>query len=222
MKIFQERHTHTEFDLVLPFFLGCVCAQSCLTLWDTRYGSPPGSSVHGDTLGKNIGVVCHALLQGILPTQGSNPSLLQLLHWHANFPPLSYLGSPFLRQLLLFSYSIMSNSLQLHGLQNSRHPCPSPSLGVCSNSCPLHWWCHSTILSSVVPFSSCLQSFPASGSFPKSQLFASGVRSIEASVLASVLPMNSQGWFPLGLTGLISLLTKGLSGVFSSTTVWRH
>ena len=222
MKIFQERHTHTEFDLVLPFFLGCVCAQSCLTLWDTMYCNPPGSSVHGDTLGKNIGVVCHALLQGILPTQGSNPSLLQLLHWQANFPPLSYLGSPFLRQLLLFSYSIMSSSLQLHGLQNSRHPCPSPSLGVCSNSCPLHWWCHSTILSSVVPFSSCLQSFPASGSFPKSQLFASGVRSIEASVLASVLPMNSQGWFPLGLTGLISLLTKGLSGVFSSTTVWRH
>ena len=221
MKIFQERHTHTEFDLVLPFFLGYVCAQSCLTLWDTMYCSPPGSSVHGDTLGKNIGVVCHALLQEILPTQGSNPSLLWLLHWQAHFSPLSYPGSPFLRQLL-FSCLVMSASLQPHGLQNSRLPCSSPSLGVCSNSCPLSWWCHPTILSSVVPFSSCLQSFPVSGSFPKSQLFASGVRSIEASFLASVLPMNSQGWFPLGLTGLISLLTKGLSGVFSSTTVWRH
>ena len=154
--------------------------------------------------------------------QGSNPSLLQLLRWQANFSPLSYLGSPFLRQLLLFSCSVMSNSLQPHGRQNSRPPCPSPSLGVCSNSRPLSWWCHSTILSSAVPFSSCLQSFPASGSFPKSWLFASGVQSIEASVLASVLPVNSQGWFPLGLTGLISLLTKGLSRVFSSTTVWRH
>ena len=154
--------------------------------------------------------------------KGSNPSLLQLLHWQANFSPLSYLGSPFLRQLLLFSCSIMSNSLQPHGLQNSRPPCPSPSPGPCSNSCPLSWWCHSTILSSVVAFSSCLQSFPASGSFPKSWLFASGVQSIKASVLASVLPVNSQGWFPLGLTGLISLLTKGLSRVFSSTTIQKH
>ena len=123
---------------------------------------------------------------------------------------------------VLFSFSVMSNSLWPHGLQHVRLPCSLPSPEACSNSCPLSWWCHSTILSSVVAFSSCLQSFPASGSFPKSWLFASGVQSIKASVLASVLPVNSQGWFPLGLTGLISLLTKGLSRVFSSTTVWRH
>ena len=97
---------------------------------------------------------------------------------------------------------------------------PSGSPGVCSNSCPLSQWCHPTISSSVVPFSSCPQSFPASGSFPVSQTFASGGQSIGAS--ASVLPMNSQGWFPLGLTGLISLLSKGLSRVFFSTTIRKH
>ena len=91
--------------------------------------------------------------------------------------------------------------------------------GVCSNSCPLSWWCNLTISSSVTPFS-CPQSFPASGSFPVSWLFASGGQSIDAS--ASVLPMNIQGWFPLGLTSLISLLSKGLSRVFSNTTVWKH
>ena len=93
---------------------------------------------------------------------------------------------------------------------------------ICSNSCPLSQWCHSTISSSVIPFSSCLRSFPASGSFPMSQLFASGGQSIEASTSAPVLPMNIQGWFPLGLTGLISLQFKGLSRVFSNTTVRKH
>ena len=93
---------------------------------------------------------------------------------------------------------------------------------VCSNSCPLSWWCHPTVSSSVVLFSSCLQSFPASGPFPTSQLFTSGGRSIGASALASVLPMNIQGWFPLGLTGLISLQSKGLSRVSFSNTVWKH
>ena len=108
------------------------------------------------------------------------------------------------------------------GLQHTRFPCPSPSPGVCSNSCPLSQWCHPTISSSVAPFSSCPQSFPASGSFPVSRLFASGGQSIGAS--ASVLPRNIQGWFPLGLTGWISLQTKGLSRVFSSTwqTVNNH
>ena len=105
----------------------------------------------------------------------------------------------------------MSNSLQLHGLHRARLSCPPLSPGVCSNSCPLSKWCHPTISSSVVPFSSCFQSFPASGSFPMSQLFASGDQSIRASALASVLPMNIQDWFPLGLTGLISLLSKSLS-----------
>ena len=113
--------------------------------------------------------------------------------------------------------------VRLHNPMNCRTPglpCPSVSPTVCSNSCPLSQWCHPTISSSVVPFSSCLQSFPASGSFPMSQLFALGAQSIGAS--ASVLSLKSQGWFPLGLTGLISLLSKGLSRVFSSTTVWKH
>ena len=114
----------------------------------------------------------------------------------------------------------MSDSLQLHGLQHARLLCPSPTPRAYSNSCPLSWWCHPTISSSVVPLSSCLQSLPASGSFPMSQLFASGDQSFGASASASVLPMNIQGWFPLGLTGLISLQSKGLAGVFSNTTVW--
>ena len=120
--------------------------------------------------------------------------------------------------LLLFSYSVVSNSLWPHGLQHARPPCPSPTPRVHSNSCPLSQWCHPTVSSSVVPFSSCLQSFPALGSFPMSQLFASGSQSIGVSASASVLLMNIQSWFPLGLTGLISLQSKGLSRVFSNTT----
>ena len=112
--------------------------------------------------------------------------------------------------LLLFSRQVVSSSLQPHEQQHARQPCPSPSSWVCSNSCPLNWWCHPTISSFVVPFS-CLQSFPASESFPVSWLFASGGQSIGASVSALVLPMNIQDWFPLGWTGLISLLSKGLS-----------
>ena len=121
-----------------------------------------------------------------------------------------------------FSCSVVSNSLRPHGRQHTRLPCPSPTPGVYSNSCPLSWWCHPTISSSVVPFSSHLQSFPASGSFPMSQSFASGGQSIGASASASVLPMNIQDWFPLGWTGRISLQSKGLSRVFSNTTVEKH
>ena len=123
---------------------------------------------------------------------------------------------------LLFSYSVMSNSLWPHGLQHTRPPCPSSFPGACSNSCPLSWWCHPIISSSVVPFSSCFQSFPASGSFLMSQFFASGRQSIRASASVSVLPMNIQNWFPLGLTILISLQSKGLSRVFFKTTVQKH
>ena len=123
---------------------------------------------------------------------------------------------------LLFSCSVLSDYLRPHGLQHSRLPCPSLSPGACSNSCPLSWWCHPTILSSVAPFSSCAQSFPASGSFPMSHLFASGGQGIGASVLASVLPNNIQDWFPLELTALIFLQSKGLSTVFSNTTVQKH
>ena len=113
----------------------------------------------------------------------------------------------------------MSNSLWPDELQHARLPCPSLSPVVCSNSCPLNQWCH---LTSVVPFSSYLQSFPASVSFPVIWLFASSGQSIGGSASASVLLMNIQGWVPLGLTGWISLQSKGPSGVFSSTTVWKH
>ena len=116
----------------------------------------------------------------------------------------------------------MSNSLQPHGLQHARLPCPSPTPGAYCNSCPSSQWCHSTISSSVLPFSSCLQSFPESGSFPMNQFFASGGQSIGVSASTSVLPMNIQGWFPLGLTGLISLQPKRLSRVFSNSTVQKH
>ena len=117
---------------------------------------------------------------------------------------------------------VTSNSLWPHGLQHTRLPCPSPTPGACSNSCPLSQWCHPTISSSVLPFSSCLQSFPASGSFPVSRFFRSGGQSTGASASASVLPMNIQGWFPLQLTCLISFQSKGLSRVFSNTTVQKH
>ena len=112
--------------------------------------------------------------------------------------------------LSLFSCQVTSHSLQLHGLQPARFPCPSLSPRVYSNPCPLSRWCHPTISFSVTPFSSCLQPFPASGYFPMSQLFPSGGQSIAASASASVLLMSIQGWFPLGLTGLISLLSKNI------------
>ena len=123
---------------------------------------------------------------------------------------------------LLFSCSVVSDSLWPYGLQHARLPCPSPSPRACSNSCPLSQWCYPIISSSVVPFFSCPQSFPASGSFLMTQLFASGDQSIGASASALVLLMNIQDWFSLGLTGLISLQPKGLSKVFSNTTVQKH
>ena len=120
------------------------------------------------------------------------------------------------------SCSVMSDSLQPHGLQHTRPPCPSPTPGVYSNSFPLSQWCHSIISFSVIPFSSHLQSFPVSGSFLTSQFFTSGGQSIGVSASASVLPMNTQDWSPLGWTGWISLQSKGLSRVFSNTTVQKH
>ena len=120
--------------------------------------------------------------------------------------------------MLLFSCSVLSNSLQPHGRQHARLSCPSPSPGVHPKSCPLSQWCHPTTSSSVSPFSSCLQSFSVSEPFPMRQFFTSGSQSFGVSALASVLPKNVQDWFPLGLTGLISLQSKGLSRVFSNTT----
>ena len=131
-------------------------------------------------------------------------------------------------QSVQFSHSVVSNSLwpmsdslRPHESQHARPPCPSPTPGVYSNSCPSSQWCHLAISSSVVPFS-CPQSLPASGSFPVSQLFASGGQSIGVSASASVPPMNTQDWSPLGWTGCISLQSRGLSRVFSNTIVQKH
>ena len=121
-----------------------------------------------------------------------------------------------------FSHSVVSHSLRPPELQHARPPCPSPTPGVYPHSWPSSRWCHPAISSSVIPFSSCPQALPASGSFPMSQLFASGGQSIGVSASALVLPMNSQDWSPLEWTGWISLLSKGLSRVFSSITVWKH
>ena len=135
-------------------------------------------------------------------------------HWTAREAPI--ISSVHL------SHSVVSDSLWPHESQHTRPPCPSPTPGVYPNSCPSSRWCHPAISSSVVPLSSCPQSFPALGSFPMSQLFTSGGQSIGLSASASVLPMNIQGWFPLGWTGWISLQSKGLSRVFSNTTVQKH
>ena len=126
------------------------------------------------------------------------------------------------QSMLFFSHSVVSDSLWPHGLQRSRLLCPSLSPAVCSDSCPLSQWCHQTIASSVSLVSSCSQPFLASRSFPMSWLFTSGGQSIRASASASVLSVNIQSWFPLGLTGFISLMSKGFSRVFSSTTVRKH
>ena len=121
-----------------------------------------------------------------------------------------------------FSHSVMSDFLQSHELLHARPPCPSPTPEVYSDSCPLSQWCHPAISSSVIPFSSWLQSFSASGSFQMSQFFASGGQGIGVSASTSVFPMNIQDWFPLGWTGWISLQSKGLSRIFSNTTVQKH
>ena len=121
-----------------------------------------------------------------------------------------------------FNRSVVSDSLQPHGLQHARLPCPSPSPRASSNLCPLSQWCHLTISSFVYPFLSHLQSLPESGSFPLCQFFASGGQSIGVSASASVVSMNTQDWFPLGWTGWVSLQSKALSRVFSNTTVQKH
>ena len=138
----------------------------------------------------------------------------------SNFHYHSYLAQE--RHSVQFSHSVMSNSLRPHESQHSRPPCPSPTPGVHSDSRPSSQWCHPAISSSVVPFSSCPQSLPASGTFPVSQLFTWGGQSPGVSASASVLPKNTQDWSPLEWTGWISLQSKGLSGVFSNTTVQKH
>ena len=137
-----------------------------------------------------------------------------LCHWHWSREDMF--------SSVQFNHSVVSNSLGPHELQHARPPCPSPTPGVDTNSCPSSRWCHSVISSSVVPFFSCPQSLPASGSFPMSQLLSWGGQSIGVSASASVLPMNSQDWAPLGWTGWISLQSRGPSRVFSNTPVQKH
>ena len=172
--------------------------------------SPPDSSLHG--------ISRQEYWSGLpFPSPKDLPSPVIKLRSPAlqvDSLPTELPGKPI--YLLLCSHWIMSNSLWSHGLQYTRIPCPSLSSGVCSNSCPLSQWCYSTISSSVTPFSSCPQSFPASESFPMSWLITSGGQIIGASVSASVLLMNIQDWFLLELTDLISLLSKGLFFFFLS------
>ena len=140
----------------------------------------------------------------------------------AVFKSFQYQLQVFPLQSVQFSRSVMSDSLWPHELQHARPPCPSPTPGVHSDSRPLSQWCHPAMSSSVIPFSSCPQSLPASGSFPMSQLFTWGGQSTTVSALASFLPKNSQDWSPLEWTGWISLQSKGLTRVFSNTTVQKH
>ena len=180
-----------------------------------------------DSLSNNTGVGCYALVQGIFPTQGSNPPSLPALA--GSF----FTTSATWEVLFLISLSKIHSSPQFssvtqscptlwpHGLQHTRLPCPSPTPRAYSNSCSSCWWCHPTISSSVIPFYYCLQSFPASGFFPMTWFFASGGQSIGVSASASVLPKNIQNWFPLGLTCLI-LQFKGLLRVFFNTTLQKH
>ena len=171
---------------------------------------------------KTMGSRCsHILLEGV-----EIDSVFLVCGWtisrrilHAHMFELAFW---LVRISVQFSCSVVSDSLRPHGLQHTRPPCPSPTPGVYPNSCPLSWWCHPTISSSVIPFSSCLQSFPASGSFQMSQLFTSGGQSIRVSASTSVLPMNIQDWSPLGWTDRISLQSKGLSRVFPNTIVQKH
>ena len=173
---------------------------------------PPGKPM-------NPGVGSQSLLQGLFLTKQSNWGLLQC---RQILKQLNYQGSPKCWLLFLFSLPVMSDSLQLHGLQHTRPHCPSASHRVFPSSCSLCWWFSPAISSSDALFSFCSQSFPVSETFPMSQFFTSGGQSIGASASALVLPVNIQGWSPFRLTGLISLLAKGLSGVFESTTVQRY
>ena len=174
--------------------------------------TPWTNTVRGVLQARILEWVAFPFWVGIFPTQGLNPSLL---HCRRIFYQLSHSS-------VQFSRSVVSDSLRPHEPQHARPPCPSPTLRVHPNSCPLSRWCHPTISSSLVPFSSCPQSFPASGSFQMCQLFASGDQRIGVSASTSVLPMNTQDWSPLRWTGWISLQSKGLSRVFSNTTVQKH
>ena len=197
---------------------------------------PPGSSVH-EILQARILEELPCPPPGNLSNPGTKPMSLMSLAQAGRFftllsKSLAWIQAPIFLQtpqmtpripLYVFQFSsVASDSLQPQGLQHTGPPCPSPTPGVYSNSCPSSRWCHSTISSSVVPFLSRLQSFPASGSFQMRQVFASGGQSVGVSASTWVLPMNTQDWSPLGWTGWISLQSKGLLRVFSNTTIQKH
>ena len=194
------------YSLAHPPYLSFVCVLSCSVIsYSLHDHSLSGSSVCG-------------ILQARILEWDTMPSFRES-SWPKDWTQVSYIsciGS------VQFSHSVVFNFLQPHEPQHTRPPCPSSAARVYPNPCPLSWWCHPTISSSVVPFSSCPQSFPASRSFPMSQLFASDGQSIGVSASTSVFPVNTQDWSPLGWTGWISLQSKGLSRVFSNTTVQKH
>ena len=185
---------------VTPWTVGCQAPLSFTTFWSSSNSCP-------------LGQWCHPTISASVSPY---PPVLNLSHNQGLFQWVRCSAS------VQFSCSVMSDSLWPHEPQHTRPPCPSPTPGVYPNSCPLSKWCHLTISSSVIPFSSCLQSFPTSGSFQMCQFLASGGQNTGASASTSVLPMNTQDWSPLGWTGWISLQSKGLSRVFSNTTVQKH
>ena len=210
--------------------------QLCPTLWDPMDYSPPGSSVHGLLQARILEWVAIPFSKG--SSWPRNCCLQCLVHWQefTIYASIEYMLVPYVQIYtsmftclyfylcvsVQFSHSVMCGSLLPHESQHARPPCPSSTPRVYSNSGSLSRWCHPAISSSAVPFSSCPQSLPASGSFPMSQLFAWCGQSIGVSASASVLPMNTQDWSPLGWTDWISLQSKGLSRVFSNTMVQKH
>ena len=206
----SQSHTwlsNFHFHLYTFICIYIILGFSLITFWGNILKTASKSNIL-------LGNICKHMFHTLFPPNHK----MCIIAFYCNLP-LS--EQPSVHLLLLWvSHQVLSGSLRPHGLQHAKLPCPLQSPGVYPSSCTSHQWCHPTISFSVTPFSFCLQSFLASGSFPISQLFPSGGTRVGASV--SVLPMNSQGWFPLGLTGLISLLSKGLSRVFSSTTVQRH
>ena len=195
-----------------------LIAQLCPTLCDPKDCSLPGSSVHGILQARILEwVAIHFSRGSSQPRDWTWVSCIA-----GRFFTVWAIEKPHILVIVQFSHSVVSNSLQPHELQHTRPSCPSPTPGVHSNSCPSSQWCHPAVSSSVIPFSSCPQSLPASGSFPMSQLFAWGGQSTGASALALCPPKNTQGWSPLEWTGWISLQSKGLSRVFSNTTVQKH
>ena len=195
----------------------CIHSQSFSTIWDPTDCRPQGSSVHGISQGRILEWVVISVSRG-----SSRPRDWSCISFCTGRWILYHCATWEVQWSVQFSCSVVSDSLQPNESQHARSPCPLPTPGVHSDSHPLSQWCHPAISSSVVPFSSCPQSLPASESFPMSQLFALGGQSTGVSALASFLPKKSQGWSPSEWTGWVSLQSKGLSRLFSNTTVQKH